>query len=674
MSLPSNYIVCEGLFEYTTYVDTGVVPKETLSVNALFSNFANSGYIFGARNSNSNTSAGQLNLYLTQGATCYLGWRSARVSLTNFDTGGYYLHVHSNKNEFEIMGGNQYISTPTGSTGTFTGTRNIYIYGMNNAGTFTGNGVTLHAFQIYDGDTLVRDYIPVYNTNTSQFGVYDFVNDTFSALSTPSGTQTLYEVTITSSTGGSAYAKTFHGENVSSIYAGNMETSGINKARLFAIAKAGYVFKDWTDGNGNIVSTEREITYGATANVTLTANFIKKTDINQSLGFKCMAIKYGQYDANASLRDDFFAEVLSAEITTDLLQKTSTKIVLKEIPSTYQTNMLISLFNPMGKCIFNGIIRSIDGNTITCGEPMSLYDDDFLLVNNTSTNKYCLLYSISNYLNVARSRNYYSNVTMIANPLTQRKYYDIHITDNRMTYLPESKVFNVGTPVINQMESTNLEDYIISLFNDFGVFIKTRLIKGHVGSTNPTRHYFEYVPSFIRENDTIQLSDNVEDITNVSISIEEMENTVLAVFNSSGSSLRGYYGMEQNGDISVYDDTYTDVQLQNFIGYQNYKIKVVTSDDDIRTLVAQELSNSKYNHKITFDLALDNSMFDIDSLFLGQPVNFYYQNRMYESVVTGISYTINENDDNVHSVKVTLGKVRTNLTSKLNLGKVKGKK
>ena len=671
MSLPNNYIVCEGLRETTSYVDTGVVPKETLSINALFSGVVGAGYIFGARNSNSNTSAGQLNLYVIQGATSYLGWRSARVSLANFGffNGNGYLHINSKANEFEIISDNVYMATPTGSTGTFTGTRNIYIYGMNNAGTFTGNGVTLHAFQIYDGDTLVRDYVPCYNTSTSRFGLYDLANDTFSTITTPGGANAMHLITVSASTGGVAYAKTIRGELVSQIYGGkNAFSTGNIEATLVATAKQGYAFLNWTDSNGNILSTDAEYLHSATADDTITANFVKKTDINQMVGFKCMGIKYGQQNNDASYRDDFFAEVLSAEVTTDLLQKTSTKIVLKEIPSTYQTNMPVFIFNPRGKCVFNGIIRSIDGNTITCGEPLSLFDDDFLFVNNTDAQKLLLIYSLYEYLVVASEQNSFPNTTSIDNLLTRRKFYDTDIEYNQKISFYENKVFNVLTPAVDNGTVVNLEDYVMSMFNDFGIFIRTRLVD------NSTRHILQYVPSFIRENDTIQLSDNVEDITNVSISIEEMENTVLAVFNSSGSSLRGYYGMEQNGDISVYDDTYTDVQLQNFIGYQNYKIKVVTSDDDIRTLVAQELSNSKYNHKITFDLALDNSMFDIDSLFLGQPVNFYYQNKMYESVVTGISYTISENDDNVHSVKVTLGKVRTNLTSKLNLGKVKGKK
>lgn len=669
MSLPSNYIVCEGLRQTTNYVDTGIVPKETLSINALFSGVTVAGYIFGARNSNSNTSAGQINLYVYQANTCYLGWRSARVSLSNFDIHGGYLHIHSNKNDWEIIEGNMYMATPSGATGTFTGTKNIYIYSMNNAGTSTTTGgKMLHAFQIYDGDTLTRDYVPCYNTSTSQFGVYDLVEGTFTSLATPSGSFAMHRITVSASTGGVAFAKTVRDEMVSQIYAGTQEgTGGYDKAKLVATAKSGYVFFNWTDSNGNILSTDAEYLHSATADDTITANFIKKTDLNQMVGFKCLGIKYGQ-SSSASYRDDFFAEIINASVTTDLLQKTSTTIELKELPSTYQTNMPVFIFNPKGKCVFNGIIRSIDGNTITCGEPLSLFDDDFLFIENTAAQKYLLTYSLWSYLLCATEKNAYPTTATNVNKLTARKFNDTDITYSRRISLFESKVFNVLTPAINNGTVVNLEDYVISMFNDFGIFVRTRLVD------NSTRHYLQYLPSFIKEYDVIQLSDNVEDITNVAINIEEMENTVLAVFNSSGTTLRGYYGMEQNGDISDYDSSFTDLQMQKYIGYNNYKIKVVTSDEDIRTLVAQELSNSKYNHKITFDLALDNSMFDIDSLFLGQPVNFYYQNKMYESVITGISYNINENDDNVHTIKVTLGKVRTNLTSKLNLGKVKGKK
>jgi hypothetical protein len=35
-------------------------------------------------------------------------------------------------------------------------------------------------FKIYDGDTLVRDYIPAKDNTTGKYGLYDLVNNTFS--------------------------------------------------------------------------------------------------------------------------------------------------------------------------------------------------------------------------------------------------------------------------------------------------------------------------------------------------------------------------------------------------------------------------------------------------------------------------------------------------------------
>ena len=48
---------------------------------------------------------------------------------------------------------------------------------------------------------------------------------------------------------------------------------------------------------------------------------------------------------------------------------------------------------------------------------------------------------------------------------------------------------------------------------------------------------------------------------------------------------------------------------------------------------------------------------------------FYVGNQLYKSVVTAVSFDILENKENIANAKVTLGNVRTSLTSKLNIKK-----
>ncbi len=95
------------------------------------------------------------------------------------------------------------------------------------------------------------------------------------------------------------------------------------------------------------------------------------------------------------------------------------------------------------------------------------------------------------------------------------------------------------------------------------------------------------------------------------------------------------------------------------------------TDDNIKTVVEQYLSNAKYNHKITFNLDLDSDLYSLDALNIGRRVTFYYKNKIYNSIVTGLEWELPTNMEDPHTVKVILGKVRNKLTTKLNLGKVK---
>ena len=57
---------------------------------------------------------------------------------------------------------------------------NLTIFGLNQNGTITQNGqVRLYSFKIYDGNTLVRDFVPSIRTTDDSIGLYDVQNNQF---------------------------------------------------------------------------------------------------------------------------------------------------------------------------------------------------------------------------------------------------------------------------------------------------------------------------------------------------------------------------------------------------------------------------------------------------------------------------------------------------------------
>lgn len=677
--LPSGYIPCVGVVPTNnSYVDTGIYPSNTLSVDMLISGFgwynANC-YVFGSRNTNSNTSAGQLGYYASSTTTNYFAYASARVSMGSGDQfGGIYrrLHFHSDSNVAEAVSESGLVLTATGATTTFTGTRPMYLFGFNNAGTLIWAQYCLHGFLVYDNGTLAYDGEPCYETSSGKFGVYDRVNNTFAQLSS---VRSLYKVSITQSTGGQAYAKTYHKDYVKEIYGANNTEAGYDLVKCVAIADSGYSFLNWTDSNGNIVSTEESFEYSATADETLKANFLKDIKDNTKSIYKAIAMGYASYNItdSPSFRTDIFADVKSGSVVVDSLQRATSTFVLKEVPSALQTNLPIFVFSPKGRCIYQGIIWKIEDDTLTCREPMSVWDEEFMFKPNTNLNGYnytihTVMWNIHRYAFFAHSYNA-TDSTLPINYLSRRKFDDVQEQRNREMQLKEEDNLFVTAPTITGNEIKNMEDFLFDLFQ-YGVYERSEMAtvtETYNGQTY-SRHCMNVTPFFYKENDEVVIGDNSEKVRNISVTEEEMEATVLAWFDSAGTTLKGYYGATKDGKVMRYDNLTG--SLSNFIGYNNYKLKVVTSDDKEATVLAQNLTNAGLNHKITFDLEL-GELYNFETFKVGTPVKFYYKDKVFNSMVTGVKFDFDMQVDSIKTINVTLGNVRTNLTSKLNLKKVK---
>ena len=679
--LPNEYIYASSLdLTSENYINTGIVPTSDCKMEILLE--AQTGqYAFGARNTNSNTSQGQYNLYTVQGGTSYFGYHNTRINLGNIllnRTGS--MHVNTNKNAIELIQANAIIIDTTGATTTFTGTRPIYIGGLNNGGTLMTGRCVFMGLRRYDlNGNLTHNLIPCRRANDLTYGVYDDVAKEFIIVDGGWHSPTLYVATIEQTVGGTGFIKTVYGQRVTKACGGNNGHGlGYNKITLDVETDVGYEFLNWTI-NDVVVSTNKEFEYGLTSNVTIKPNFIKKATENIYMGFQSMAVTYGASKTRgASPQDNIYAKVLSASVNASIVEKAVTTIVLEETPSSYIANMPMFIISPRGKVVYQGIIKSVVGNTVTCEEPLSIFDQEYLFTNNNNIDgidatKYSILYTVSQIMRLARNTLNYSNDTSGISNITVRKFTNIIPTFNENVGLNKSSVFSSKTPAITEVSVLNLEDYFRDLFNQYGVYVKSelKLWKDVQGSDlavlSPYKSVLTLQPSYIREKEPIVISDNVEVISDTSITLEDTEYTWLVVYNSAGTSVRGIYGMTKDGNVEAYGNE----SDENFLAYSNYKVKVINSGDDIKQLVEQYLSNAQYNHKITFNLSLDGSMFDIDTLELGRRVNFYYENRMYESVITALEYEIAENNDKINTVKITMGKVRNSLTSKINLGKVK---
>ena len=671
--LPSDYISVSGLYVDIThpYIDTGIAPTTTMSFEISFGcNYsADVGYVFGSRDSNSNTAQKQINFYLGRATgTSYFGYNSARVGKTTKAVGNYdstRYHISSRLNDCALVNANTYVYEFLGASPSWTNAnKNIYLFGLNNGGTFlantSGDLLTIYGFRLYDNGTLIRNMFPVYKISTSEYGMYDYANNVFYGSANANPFPTSYRVLVDTdqTDGGEAYIKVDGVGYVKQHYA--LYESGPGRTHLktpvtvVAMAKEGYSFDHWEISN-SYVSNDLEYVFQPTADTTVKAVFLPEA-VEQKNPYRATIMKYGVSPNSVlinSYRSAAYVTVLNGNINEDLLQRSTSTFECLEIPSSVQINTPIFVYNPKGRILYYGVVKAIDGNKLTCREPLSLYDDDYLLKTSDYQADYTTLMGVYNSLFIPGTDNGFGFASF--------KLYDLNpIRPGSEMPIDSNGVPTKSMPLIDKNSVVNMEDRLLNAYSDLGVLIKYGFDK-----YNSTKFMMSATPTMNRY-DKLTIGDDHEAITNISVNVQEADATAVCIYNSAGTTFRGNAYMRTDGIVDIYESgaSYSGINMNQYVGYNLLKQKYVLSDDNLKTVALENLNGALYSHKITFTLN-KNHLLRFEDLHLGQYVDFYYKGNLYKSVITAWSYSF-DTENQIQSMNITMGNVRTSLTAILN--------
>lgn len=168
---PIEYIQSSG----TQYIDSNFIPKATTRTIMKAEPMAWSAWsaFFGTRNTSSPT-ASQAYIAAIPAATLYRSDYFGSSLTAETPTVMQITNIDKNKN---ICSFNNIIITNTSST--VNATTNMFLLALNDVGTAKYFlSAKLYSCQIYDGNTLVRDFIPI-KTTTNIYGLWDKVNKVF---------------------------------------------------------------------------------------------------------------------------------------------------------------------------------------------------------------------------------------------------------------------------------------------------------------------------------------------------------------------------------------------------------------------------------------------------------------------------------------------------------------
>ena len=168
---PIEYIQSSG----TQYIDSNFIPKATTRtiMKAEPMSWSTWGAFFGTRNATSPTASQAYNAAIPA-ATLYRSDYFGSSLTAETPTVMQITNIDKNKN---ICSFNNIMITNTSST--VNATTNMFLLALNDVGTAKYFlSAKLYSCQIYDGNTLVRDFIPV-KTTTNIYGLWDKINKVF---------------------------------------------------------------------------------------------------------------------------------------------------------------------------------------------------------------------------------------------------------------------------------------------------------------------------------------------------------------------------------------------------------------------------------------------------------------------------------------------------------------
>lgn len=317
---------------------------------------------------------------------------------------------------------------------------------------------------------------------------------------------------------------------------------------------------------------------------------------------------------------------LSFNINKDLLSVATSTFTLLDTPTNIKEGDVLGLVDPYGTVIYTGVINSI-GESISCRAITSIFNDNWKYHDNSQS-------TIEGKIKKIIEDDFINS----SDPMVS----------DRFPFTVSASSSTTGT--IETKDDTyvmDFETFLMNMYNTYGVITDIQIPFN--GSPTITLKQATHT--------SIKVGNNVLPVQNMTPLTEIFETNKLEIWDKDGTTLRGtYYTTSQGVTSNANDPLRLPVTKTKFI---------FNTDDALADIVQENLQDEIYNHKITFDLLLNNGLYDFYDWELGMPIEIWCNGEYYSTLFTKYSMSKEMNVD-VTSVSITCGKVRNSLTERLN--------
>lgn len=338
----------------------------------------------------------------------------------------------------------------------------------------------------------------------------------------------------------------------------------------------------------------------------------------------------------------------TSTIKIDLLSSAKSSFSVLSIPSNINNGDIFSIYDRKGKEWYTGKITSYGDGKITCTQSQSILSGIWKCENFPSQTLEEELKQIVDKLISGRVGDY-------TDEFIKNKYKSINVVTSSMT--------SGQLPTFEDEKTIDFEKFIYQMYSEYGIMFKIHI-----------PYEGDCLIEIIKPDyNSLLISDNAQAISSISPTLEiEQYNKLVIFFKSKKDGKTGEVTPPSYRATYVVsaDSTPRIIRLDQESVLNRFvetNTKIVFSDDDLDTIVNANLSVDMYNHKLTFDMLLDNKLYDWEDIKLGQPLEVWNGTDYYKTLLTGYEIQLPVDSEPV-SVKFVCGKVRTALTDKLKMG------
>lgn len=401
---------------------------------------------------------------------------------------------------------------------------------------------------------------------------------------------------------------------------------------LYARPYSNYMFIRWSDGE-----TSNPRTYEV-EDTTLLAEYQRVAEEDAIYQYRC----YIKDQLNLTAVPKAFMVVDSLNIKRDLMTNAVTTLTVKDMATNINEGDVIVVYDPFGVTLYQGVITSIEDKTLRCSQMYSFYKG--LWIYNVSPQDY-LEHEIAVLLgNYAQGKIYGSTWD---DPFVALRLGGIIIdyvgstTVNLPTDLDEDNN--------EKFTQKDMEKWMYELYETYGIIFDFQI------NFSGANYVTVKVPDYTR----MKVGNNMYAVKDVS-PLTEIEETNRLIIYDEKKVYRTTYVATKTNIVEQPSSTAMRFNITN--------TKVVFSKDPVEDLVASNLPETMYNHKLTFTLVVKNFIYQFNDFHLGGGLDIYNGSEYFDSVLTGYEFKKDSNQ-NITEVYFTCGKIRNKLTQLITLGK-----